>query len=159
VPDPETNFALETFDFSSIDEVNNNPDFAIKIIFFGSLASGSSGNDRFDNISISGIKIKSSLAAQNISQPVKADIGPANQLLIIPNPVKNVAAIKFYNALNEQVSLKITSTNGQLIKTVYFNATKGNNMYSLNVQNISSGIYMLTLQTSTTLKTTRFIKE
>lgn len=54
-PEPETIFNLENFDFTADKNVNNNPLFAIKILFFGSQASGSSGNDRFDNITVSGV--------------------------------------------------------------------------------------------------------
>jgi putative Ig domain-containing protein len=51
---PGTNsYAFETYDFSSIPAVNNNPDFKVKIVFTsGNL--NTSGNDRFDNITLQG---------------------------------------------------------------------------------------------------------
>ncbi len=46
-------YALETVDFSTIAAVNNNPNFKVKITFSnGNL--GTSGNDRFDNITVQG---------------------------------------------------------------------------------------------------------
>ena len=52
---PETvPFALDSLNFSDDINVNNNPLFAVKIEFYGSQATGSSGNDRFDNITVSG---------------------------------------------------------------------------------------------------------
>jgi hypothetical protein len=50
----EPNFELVTLDFSQINAVNNNGNFKIKISFSGSQASGSSGNNRFDNITLEG---------------------------------------------------------------------------------------------------------
>ncbi len=44
------NYELLSFDFSDIDASDNNPDFAVKILFGGSNASGTEGNNRFDNI-------------------------------------------------------------------------------------------------------------
>jgi len=47
--------SLVSLDFSSISGVNNNPNFKIKVTFSGSTASGTSGNNRFDNVSVKGI--------------------------------------------------------------------------------------------------------
>ncbi len=52
-------FQLMTFDFSSITAVNNSPEFAIRLLFGGSNASGTSGNNRFDNITLEGLPIAS----------------------------------------------------------------------------------------------------
>jgi len=49
-----TAWELKTFDLSQIPEVNNNPDLQLKILFTGSNASGSAGNNRFDNFSVHG---------------------------------------------------------------------------------------------------------
>jgi hypothetical protein len=45
---------LVTLDFSDIAEVNNNPNFKIKISFSGATAAGATGNNRFDNITVQG---------------------------------------------------------------------------------------------------------
>lgn len=46
----EPAFEKVTLDFSGISGVNNNPNFKVKIEFSGSNASGTSGNNRFDNV-------------------------------------------------------------------------------------------------------------
>lgn len=51
----DTTFTLQTFNFSSDPAVNNNPKFAVKISFVNN-NTGTSGNDRFDNVSLSGSK-------------------------------------------------------------------------------------------------------
>ena len=50
-----TVFALNTFNFSSDANVNNNPKFAVKIQFANN-NTGISGNDRFDNVSLLGVR-------------------------------------------------------------------------------------------------------
>lgn len=45
---------LVTLDFSTISGVNDNPNFKIKIDFEGVNASGTTGNNRFDNITLEG---------------------------------------------------------------------------------------------------------
>lgn len=49
-----TDYQLMEFDFSEIEEVNNNPYFTIKIVFGGSGITGTDGNNRFDNIKLIG---------------------------------------------------------------------------------------------------------
>ena len=48
-------FSLQTFDFSKDPNVNNNPNFAVKITFVNN-NTGTSGNDRFDNVALSGVR-------------------------------------------------------------------------------------------------------
>ena len=52
--DEKVPFMLESLDFSNDVNVNDNPLFAVKIEFYGSQATGTSGNVRFDNITVSG---------------------------------------------------------------------------------------------------------
>ena len=49
--------SLVSLDFTSITGVNNNPNFKIKISFTGTNASGTSGNNRFDNVTVKGIPV------------------------------------------------------------------------------------------------------
>lgn len=53
---------LKTFDLNSFPEANDNPDLQFKIIFTGSNASNTSGNDRFDNMSVHGTPTTQPLA-------------------------------------------------------------------------------------------------
>jgi hypothetical protein len=52
--DPTGPYGLESFDFSSITAANDNANFKVKIVFTsGNL--NTSGNDRFDNITLFGV--------------------------------------------------------------------------------------------------------
>lgn len=53
-PNVEPDFAVVTINLSNITGVNNNPNFKFRISFGGSNASGSSGNNRMDNLTIEG---------------------------------------------------------------------------------------------------------
>ena len=48
---------LVTLDFSNIDAVNNNANFKVKIEFAGDAASGLTGNNRFDNVTLEGVPL------------------------------------------------------------------------------------------------------
>ena len=52
----ELDYALKTIDLSAITAVNNNPNLKFRILFIGDLAAGASGNNRFDNILVEGVK-------------------------------------------------------------------------------------------------------
>lgn len=53
-PSVEPTYDSVTLDFTNISGANNNRKFMVRISFSGSNASGSSGNNRFDNITIEG---------------------------------------------------------------------------------------------------------
>jgi len=62
--------SLVSLDFSSITGVDNNPNFKIKISFTGSNASGTSGNNRFDNFTVKGIPLSLTAPPNNLSYNV-----------------------------------------------------------------------------------------
>jgi hypothetical protein len=52
----ELDYALKSIDLSAITAVNNNANLRFRILFIGEFAAGTSGNNRFDNVLIEGIK-------------------------------------------------------------------------------------------------------
>lgn len=54
-PVQEPSSSLVTLDFTGIAGVDNNPLFKLKISFGGATASGTSGNNRFDNLTVEGV--------------------------------------------------------------------------------------------------------
>ncbi len=57
VYDVQLEFTLMTFDLSGVAAVNNNPNLRFRILFLGETAAGSSGNNRFDNVTIEGVPL------------------------------------------------------------------------------------------------------
>jgi hypothetical protein len=56
-PTTEPTFSIKTIDLTAITAVNNNANLQFRIRFSGALASGTSGNHRFDNFAIDGVPL------------------------------------------------------------------------------------------------------
>lgn len=56
-PNPDPVVDLISLDFSSIEAVNNNPNFKLKIEFTGEAAANPTGNNRFDNMTLEGVRL------------------------------------------------------------------------------------------------------
>lgn len=52
----ELDYTLKTIDLSAITAVDNNANLRFRILFIGELAAGASGNNRFDNILVEGVR-------------------------------------------------------------------------------------------------------
>lgn len=87
-----TDFLIRQFDFSKIEDVNNNADFKIKISF-NINADGESGNSRFDNITMDAIPIEGFISDDD-EDPIDPELNlflywnfnnnSSNQALITP---------------------------------------------------------------------------
>ncbi|MDR4988338.1 MAG: CotH kinase family protein [Bacteroidales bacterium] len=58
-------YELKSFDLSDIPETNNNPDLQFKMLFTGTEASDVEGNNRFDNIVLSGVATELNINKDN----------------------------------------------------------------------------------------------
>ncbi len=67
-------WVVHTFNLDIL-EVNNNPDFAIRILFQGEQASGTTGNNRFDNIRLDGIPISTNSIDCAPCNPPRSEVG------------------------------------------------------------------------------------
>lgn len=86
-------YQLFIFDFGDIEGVDNNPNFSVRVLFTGEEASGSSGNNRIDNITVEGyIKVPNS---------VNTTPGPSifyyDNMLRINNPSLKPIDVKVYD--------------------------------------------------------------
>ncbi len=79
------------------------------------------------------------------------DISTVNGLSVYPNPVKNNLFIELDN--QELISIKIIDFSGKTIKTINGNAN------TVNVSDLTKGIYFLQVQTENGLLNSKFIKE
>lgn len=134
-PQTEPTYEVVTLDFSGIAGAANNPDFALKIEFGGSTAAGSSGNNRFDNLTITG----STAGGNDTSSPV-ATFNPTHNATNVA--INTQPTISF----NEDVRLidnsPITNTNvdalvelrlgGVTGTSVPFDATFSNNTITIS---------------------------
>jgi hypothetical protein len=119
---------LHSFDFSEITQVNNNPDFAIKIIigFDDDGSGGITGNNRFDNVTLDG----EAMEGVNL---------PPRQILKFPDRIKTIengdsVAFKLSNYFtdpdDDELTYVITAANPDMVNTeitvdhLKINATK-----------------------------------
>ncbi|WP_297332461.1 choice-of-anchor I family protein [Flavobacterium sp.] len=77
---PTTSFSIVTLDFSGIEGAEDNADFILKINFGGANASGSGGNNRFDNITVIGTPME---GTTDTTAPM-VTITPANLSNFLP---------------------------------------------------------------------------
>ena len=66
-------------------------------------------------------------------------------MLLMPNPVKDVATLRFNADKAWAYSIKITDVSGKLLIEKKGTAIQGNNMEKLNVQNLAGGTYLITI--------------
>ncbi|NDI99757.1 T9SS type A sorting domain-containing protein [Flavobacterium sp. LaA7.5] len=116
---PTEDYSLVTVDFSAIEGVENNADFIFKIDFGGANASGSSGNNRFDNLAVMGALMD---GVEDVTAPL-AIFTPANEANFIA--VNTTPQIVF----NENVRLidnsAITNTNAATLVELRLDNAEG----------------------------------
>jgi len=137
---------LKQVDLTGDEAVNNNSELLFKILFWGENTSGSSGNNRFDNFSVSGIPISTHSENTNFENP---------GVTISPNPVGNHFTLtvnkgNFYNN-----SLHIYSIDGKLLKSMPVTST----VNTIQVDDLAPGVYILTFSDGKTRINTRLIKQ
>ncbi|MGV3459664.1 MAG: choice-of-anchor I family protein [Flavobacterium sp.] len=102
-------YNLVTLDLSGITTVNNIANVILKISFGGTTASGTSGNNRFDNITVHGVAL-----------PGTVDVTPPT-VTIVPD----------YNAVNIAVNSEITIAFNEAVRLLNDNAITNTNVDAL----------------------------
>lgn len=74
------------------------------------------------------------------------------ELILYPNPVKNILSVSNLGNSGEKIMIDIYSANGSLVKNI---TAKRENALQINVSNLPTGIYLLKIN----YKTYKFIKE
>jgi len=119
-------FFLTTLDLRNIEELDDKEEVFLRLTFFG--ATGTSGNNRLDNITVHGV----SILGNQIDTQKKSN----NRFLIAPNPNRGEFIIIYDNSLfDSNTNYFIYNTFGQEIK-------RGNlNNPHIDLSNQSNGIY------------------
>lgn len=140
-------FKLTTVSMALDTAANNNNNLVFRIRFSGN-TTGSSGNNRFDNISVEGdsILFPSGITTHTM-QP--------NTVYVFPNPAADVLNINRLPAGNNHVSVL------SLTGAVVLQQSIRNEGASLDIKDIPSGMYILMIrdENSNLLQASRFIKK
>ena len=138
---------LHTFTFTAdTAAINNNPNFAIAIVFNDG-PTGTSGNDRFDNITLKGDLLGTS------SSTSVASVGNTTSYELYPNPVSGSLAIHTTTAAQRTVI--ITNMLGQKV----YEGTEKDAEFSVNTTALISGNYLVTIRDNSDVQTMRFVKQ
>jgi len=137
-------FQLESFDFSSDANVNNNPNFKVQINFTNGNVNPT-GNDRFDNVTVWGVTTTG--IAQILSE--------GSAYTLYPNPAVN--SLDVNATLDGNKSVVITDVAGQ---TIYKGIQTGKH-FSINTTNFAAGNYFISISENgkSTVTTMKFIKQ
>lgn len=134
-PLTEPNYELVSHDLSAIAGVKDNENFIFRIRFGGTTAAGSSGNNRFDNITVEGTPISGAidLVAPTVTfNPANNATGVSNTVnptLTFSEDVRLVNNVIIdNNSVNTLVELRLNDVNGALVP---FSATFVNNVITI----------------------------
>lgn len=136
-----TDFSLVEIDFSAITSTNNNPNFKIRITFEGN-TTAENGNNRFDNITLKGVQ-------NNLSVPTQEAVS----YQVYPNPFTNDVHVICNNQISE---LTIYDMFG---KKIWQKKGVNKNSESINLELLSSGVYVFKIETSSSIISHKLIKK
>ena len=126
--DEEGIYLHKEIDLSDFEEVNDNPDLHFKILFVGEGNDNTSGNNRFDNLTLDG------RAMGDVSVPGIA--GNDLSMQVYPNPATGLFNIEVDQP---DMLIRMYDING---KIVYQRAMSGNTL-SVDASGFESGLYII----------------
>lgn len=140
-----TGWDLHTFSFSGDMATNNNPNFAVKIAYVPSSDWAGAGNDRFDNVVMTGVPTTGITSVTP---------GQSNYILY-PNPVNDHLEIKAQ--MDGEKSVRILNSIGQLVSET---KSVGSHI-SVSTIALTPGMYTLQVLENTNgqLSTMKFTKQ
>ncbi len=141
-------FHKTSITFGTDTTVNNNGKLVFRVRFSGN-NTGTSGNNRFDNVTLEGDTVTASGGTNAVAQVNN------NAIAVYPNPVNNVLEIT--SAFADTKTIVIVDATG---KTVY-TGTANETAFSVNVAALKSGLYMVTVRENATgfTSSSKFIKQ
>jgi hypothetical protein len=95
------------------------------------------------------------MAMLYVSTAVGLEEVSSNDLIVVPNPVKNACVISAANGLMNS-TIKLTDITG---KVVFVDVIKQYNQYEMNTSSLSNGIYFVEISNGQQITTKKLIKE
>ena len=92
------------------------------------------------------------------TQIVARTVTPKFEVVLYPNPVTEATRIALNNTNGELVQISIFDLTGQLVYTNQIQSEKGNQEINLPLQDLRTGIYLLTMQSGTHIVNTKISK-
>jgi hypothetical protein len=93
------------------------------------------------------------------SDLIKVEIVDAiGELTVYPNPVENITNLSFMSAIVGAATVEIHDLTGKRIATYVHQVTKGENKFTFSTEELTSGIYFLTVKSGDELSSIKFSK-
>jgi hypothetical protein len=90
---------------------------------------------------------------------IKDNKQAANNIYLYPNPSSDILNISFNSTQQSKVNLMVIDVLGKQVYTENYTTQGGNNLHSIHVGNLKSGIYFVKIQNENGQTIERFIKE
>jgi hypothetical protein len=121
---------LKSFDLSQIPDVDDNPDLQVRILFYGDSIHATSGNNRFDNVSVQGTPM--------LNTDVKNH--PADQTIsIMPNPARESFVLVLPDQNMQGGTLQVISINGRVIRETILKEKQTH----IEIAGLDPGVYIV----------------
>jgi len=86
-------------------------------------------------------------------------IDSKNQLIIFPNPVGDKLSFQFYSDEQNEITIEVYDVCGKSVVKKLSLVSKGKNLFTFDIQDISKGIYMLSVKTKSSATHQKFIRQ
>jgi Secretion system C-terminal sorting domain len=80
--------------------------------------------------------------------PVKGSAVLNTELSVQPNPAQSVVSVMFEAGVTGEAVVSVANINGAIVQTMNHEATQGENIVSLNIQELPVGMYIVTVKTA-----------
>jgi Secretion system C-terminal sorting domain len=145
---PGAPYGFVTIGFTSAVQaaISNNPNFQFRIIFGDTATGGTSGNNRFDNFTVT------AQATDGVNEPLQAK----QQLVLSPNPAGDY--VSFQNPYSSPVTVSVLDILGH--ELLHSEGIPSSNI-ELNTSSLPSGSYFMHLQNVSTgaSQMAKFVKQ
>ncbi|TVR82016.1 MAG: T9SS C-terminal target domain-containing protein [Chitinophagaceae bacterium] len=135
------NYEIKSIDLSHIPEVNNNPDFKIRILFSGN-TDQSNGNNRFDNIALKGQIYIEEEVPEEPEEPIGlSEVANSANIKIYPNPAQDRLNIRVSDFSSDK-SYQLIDIYGRLLQSGLLTDAET----SLSIDEYPAGFYLLHIE-------------
>jgi pimeloyl-ACP methyl ester carboxylesterase len=105
------------------------------------------------------IKSKSNNGVVKYSNVIVIRFDQLSEFSLLPNPVLDIMNLKFNSPVVQKMTVNIFDANGRRIASTNHTTQKGQNIFSMNLNDLSTGAYYLEVLTSSEKKSFKFIKK
>jgi len=92
------------------------------------------------------------------TQKVERTVTPKFEVVLYPNPITEATRLAVNNTNGELIQISIFDLTGQLVYSHQIQSEKGNQEIILPLQDLKTGIYLLTMQSGTHIVNTKISK-